>query len=149
MKRLLALFLFSFLSSGACAAPKSGTEVLRYDDFGPQAMSYELVGMGWWQWQPHGDSRPREYDIKVVVYRGTSLAQVKRRYPVNPSKDQDYRYVKYNDAIRYLDTQIAENLIDTTTERLKLTKQRLLDRFASSASTEPKPKVHSTKPALK
>jgi hypothetical protein len=138
MKNILIFFWLCFLTTGAGATSNSGTEVLRYDDFGPQVMAWELLGKEWWQWEPHGSSRPREYDVKVVVYRGINLANVKKKYPVIPSKEQDYRYVKYDKAMRYLDEQLQEDLSDLTAVKLKATRQRLLDRFGTPASVKQK-----------
>jgi hypothetical protein len=42
---------------------------------------------------------------------------------------KDYRYVSYQDAIRYLDEIIQENLMPGLTAKLQQTKQRLLDEF--------------------
>jgi hypothetical protein len=33
------------------------TTVMRYEDFGPPSMVYELIGFDWWQWQPHVPAR--------------------------------------------------------------------------------------------
>lgn len=81
--------------------------ILDYQDFGPPSMSHALLGHEWWQWQAHGDPDPRQtYPVKVVVYRGIPLADVKKRYPVNAQQEQDFRYVAYDTAITYLDQQI-------------------------------------------
>ncbi len=31
--------------------------VFNYNDFGAQVIASEVIGMAWWQWQPHGESR--------------------------------------------------------------------------------------------
>lgn len=96
---------------------KDNIIIFNYSDFGPQARAYKLIGMEWWTWSSHGDSRPRKYDIKVVVYKDISLDEVKKLYPVIKEKKQDYRYLKYADAIKYLNKHIGEeysnNLIET------------------------------------
>ena len=52
---------------------------MNYEDFGPQALSWEHIGKEWWQWQSHGDSNPNtKYDVKVVVYRDISLEEIKK-----------------------------------------------------------------------
>ena len=64
-----------------CSRPNEpkAAMVLDYYDFGPQAMSYKVLGYSWWQWQSQGDSDPRlRDDIQVVVYRRLSLDEVKR-----------------------------------------------------------------------
>src|SRR6266550_9622667 len=82
--------------------PKTNIIVLSYDDFGPQVMSYEQIGKEWYQWNSQGPDDPNARDdIKVVVYRNVSLDEVKRKYPVI-EKQQDYRYLEYQAALRLL-----------------------------------------------
>jgi hypothetical protein len=126
--RLLALM--AFLLVGCAHAEVKSMVVLDYNDFGPQAAAYELLGMEWWQWQSHGESRPQAYNIKVVVYKDVTLDSVKQKYPVVQEQLKDYRYVSYNDAIQYLDNIIQENLMPELTTKLKQTKQTLLKEFA-------------------
>ena len=106
------------------------TLVLKYADFGPPSMAWQTIGMDWWQWDNHGDSDPKtKYDIKVVVYKGIPLAQVKQIYPVVKSKEQDYRYLSYDTAIKYLerniDANVKDNFLPKLTERLQGRRQRL------------------------
>jgi len=75
--------------------------VLPYEAFGPPSAAHELIGMNWWQWLPHGDSRPRAYPVNVVVYWNQTLEQVKEQYPVDEAKEQDYRYVEFSAAVPY------------------------------------------------
>lgn len=82
--------------------------VLPYSDFGPSTMSGALLGVEWFQWLPHGESRPRKYDVKVIIYRGISLTDVKKLYPVSPKKSVDYRYISYSDAVSYFNRNIIE-----------------------------------------
>jgi hypothetical protein len=84
--------------------------------------------MQWWQWQSHGDSRPRKYDIKVVVYRDVPLDEVKQKYPVIKEELKDFRYVPYDEAIQYLDDMIQQNFMPDITIRLEQTK-RILTNF--------------------
>lgn len=82
---------------------------LEYRDFRPQAAAHELIGFEWYQWNSHGSSRPSETDdVKVVVYRNTSLDDVRRQYPVIHER-QDYRYVRYDDALAYCDRLVGEH----------------------------------------
>ncbi|EKE70635.1 hypothetical protein [Gallaecimonas xiamenensis] len=86
LKRYLPLAL-SALFIAACAVNRDQQMmVLSYQAFGPQVTATEVLGNEWWQWQAHGDSRPRDYDVKVVVYRGISLIDVKAAYPVIEEK---------------------------------------------------------------
>lgn len=126
--RLLALV--ALLLVGCAHAEVKNMVVLDYNDFGPQAAAYELLGMEWWQWQSHGESRPQTYNVKVVVYNDVTLDSVKQKYPVVKEQLKDYRYVPYNDAIQYLDDMIQENLMPELTTKLKQTKQTLLKEFA-------------------
>jgi len=71
-------------------------------------MSGQLVGEPWNQWQagPH-DLPEYNVDIKVVIYRGLDLAEVKRRYPIVRGRS-DYRYVEYTRAIEFFEKSIKE-----------------------------------------
>jgi hypothetical protein len=101
---LLIAFAFIFHVQVAAA----GEMILPYSAFGPQVVAYELIGKEWWQWDAHGDSRPREYPIKVVVYWDQTREQTAKRYPVNKSKLQDYRYVEYSKAVAHMQKVIKE-----------------------------------------
>ena len=116
----------TLLLIGSAHAETKNMVVLDYDDFGPQAAAYELLGMDWWQWQSHGESRPQKYDIKVVVYKDVPIDSVKQKYPVVEKESKDYRYVSYDEAIQYLDEMIQENFMPDLTTKLEQTKQRLL-----------------------
>lgn len=130
MKKIISLILFVFFASCAWGVPnKPEAYILKYEDFGPPAMSNDLLGMDWWQWQDHGDSSPQQYDIKVVVYRAIRLQDVKEQYPVIPIKKLDYRYLEYRDALRYLDAHIDENAIEIITNKLVTTRKIIINRF--------------------
>ena len=94
--KILIITCFTILVS---AAANAGEVILPYSAFGPQAAAYELVGMEWWQWDSHGDSRPRHYPIKVVVFWDQTRAQTAKNHPVNQTKLQDFRYAEYAKAI--------------------------------------------------
>jgi hypothetical protein len=83
--------------------------VLDYENFGVQAMAYELLGFQWYQWNKHGDPDPNAtYDIKVVVYKNIPHKKVKEFYPATKELEQDFRYVEYSRAIHYFDKQLQE-----------------------------------------
>ena len=106
--------------------------VLDYENFGVQAMAYELLGFQWYQWDSHGDSDPKTtYDIKVVVYKNIPPGKVKELYPVIRELKQDFRYLDYNRAMQYFDRQIQE------IDKLKQTKlqQEDINMFESLRST--------------
>lgn len=85
--------------------------------------------MDWWQWQEHGDSHQKTYDIKVVVYRNISLDEVKKKYPVVPEQLKDYRYAEYSKAVSYLDRLIEENVIESLTVTLKGTREKIVQQL--------------------
>jgi hypothetical protein len=122
------LFISIFLAS-CIHTQKSNNIVLKYSDFGPQVVSYELIGKEWYQWNSQGPDDPKlTDDVKIVVYRGVSLAQIKQQYPVLVEK-QDYRYLEYSQALEYFEKFNKEPLkgIDMATEELiKRTRTRVL-----------------------
>lgn len=106
---------------------KNNTVTFSYSDFGPQVIAHEVIGMEWWQWQDHGDSRPRDYDVKVVVYRNATLDEVKIKFPVVAEQLKDYRYLEYDVAINFLNEKIDENILEAVTVDLKKTRQKLVN----------------------
>ena len=110
-------------------APKH-TLSLNYVSFGPQALSHELIGKQWWQWQAHGSDDPSiQYDIKIVVYKDMSEKQVSAKFPIIESKFMDYRYLPYADAIAYLDKNIAELEDESIRTTLTSTRSQLASHF--------------------
>ena len=106
--KTIIMIICSFFILCCNNSPKK-YEVFNYEDFGPQSMSYERLGMQWWQWDNHGSSDPNyKYDIKVVVYRDMPLSQIKSLFPVETSSKKDFRYFEYNDSIEYLNEKIKE-----------------------------------------
>jgi hypothetical protein len=100
--------------------------VLSYSDFGPPVIATEVLGNEWWQWQSHGDSRPRQYTVKVVVYRAGELESAMVLYPVNAELEKDYRYLEYETALSYLNAKIDDDIIESVTQGLKRTKLQLI-----------------------
>ena len=98
MKRIITACLL-ILAGPACWA---GEVILPYPAFGPQAAACKLIGMEWWQWDSHGDSRPRDYPIKVVVFWDQTLEETAKRHPVDQAKLRDFRYVEYSKAIVHM-----------------------------------------------
>lgn len=82
--------------------------VANYEDFGVSHYSSKLLGRSVWQWDDIENHRPVSFNIKVVVYRGVSLEQVKGAFPVIPEQKQDYRYVEYTMAVEYFTDTINE-----------------------------------------
>ncbi|MDO6685271.1 MULTISPECIES: hypothetical protein [unclassified Agarivorans] len=83
MKQFL-LIASSFLIFGCTQSSiEDKIIVLPYNAFGPPSMSSHLLGVEWFQWQSHGDSRPREYPVKVVVYKDASLEELAAAYLID------------------------------------------------------------------
>ena len=141
MRILVALILVL-----AAAPLRAGEVVLPYSAFGPQAAAYELIGMEWWQWESHGDSRPRDCPIKVVVYWDQTKEETAKRHPVDQSKQQDFRYIEYSKAIEHLEHTIqdfTEAKLDATTMQralAKLKKQKAEQVGAGQPATRPESK---------
>lgn len=94
-----------------------------YAEFGPQAAVYRLIGMEWYQWNTQGPDKPEQSDdVKVVVYRNLSLGEVQRMFPTVKHK-QDFRYLSYSDALRYLTNHENDPLLT----HLKKTKKNVLN----------------------
>ena len=110
--------------------PKANnTIVLSYNDFGPQVVTHEQIGMGWYQWNSQGPDDPNASDdVKVVVYRNISVDEVKRMYPVIKGK-QDYRYLEYQSALKLLKQYEQDpfwNSYKETRDRATQTKEKIL-----------------------
>ncbi|WP_104400874.1 hypothetical protein [Vibrio penaeicida] len=100
---LIIMFAFSFSINA-----NSSITVMDYNDFGPPSLSGKLLGVEWFQWQSHGDSKPRNYPVKVVVYEGYELEKVESLYPVNSAKEQDFRYVTFDSAVDFIDSSLID-----------------------------------------
>lgn len=87
--------------------PKTNILLLNYSDFGPQVMTYELIGYEWNQWKSEGHKLPDDVEVKVVVYRNKAESAIKKEYPVIRGKS-DYRYIEYNQAMQFLEKNIKE-----------------------------------------
>lgn len=144
MKRRFCILVgISIVSFSLCYGNESIKLIgLNLSDFGPPGMSYDLLGQEWWQWKPHGASRPgKHYDVKVIVYRDIPLEKVKELYPVIREKEQDYRYVEYQKALNYLNREIRrlkepgksdeESLIPSLLVRLEETRKDILFTLGS------------------
>lgn len=136
MKRILNLALFAGLlclvvegcsrSNQVGPAQRSTTIVLQYDDFGPDIVSSEYLGMPWYQWQSEGGEDPNtKFDIKVIVYRNVTLDEVKKRYPVIAGQ-QDYRYLEYAEALELLGKYENLPIEEQTKDKARRTKQKIL-----------------------
>ncbi|WP_432460918.1 MULTISPECIES: hypothetical protein [unclassified Agarivorans] len=110
MKRILPIVVASILLNSGCnqSSIEDKTLVLPYKAFGPPSMSGHLLGVEWFQWQSHGDSRPHEYPVKVVVYKDAFLEELEAAYPIDEALEQDFRYVEYTAAISYFDKNVHE-----------------------------------------
>lgn len=125
MKKLMLCVVVVLLT--ACASKLSQSVlVLDYADFGPQAMAYPLLDHRRLPWDPHAPLILGQGQIKVVVYRGVALEAVQAAYPPDRSRNIDYRYVSYSEALQYLDTQIQRNLLPRVTPRLMQARERVI-----------------------
>jgi len=115
------------LCCGSLEPSESDAIVLSYEDFGPPAAAWEVLGHDWWQWLDHGDSRPRDYRIKVVVYRNVTLLDVRKAHPVDAAREQDFRYLEYSVSLEYLNRLIAEDLDESVTATLRKTRSKIED----------------------
>lgn len=109
MSRIISVLIFVSVIIGCSQTGHYQKHtMLSYKDFGPPSLASELIGSDFWQWESHGDSRPKEYPISVVVYRNMELDQVKALFPVIKEKKQDYRYVEHQKAVMFLNGSIEE-----------------------------------------
>jgi hypothetical protein len=97
------VYLWIVLACLSCTqAQRANMSVFNFSDFGPEIVSYELIGHEWYQWNSRGPDDPEQIgDVKVVVYRNIPLEKVKEVYPVIKDK-QDYRYLEYSQARAHL-----------------------------------------------
>lgn len=129
MSRPIIALILAFITS--CATnPNPNGLILDYSDFGPQVIANEVLGQDWWQWQPHGDSRPTDYEIKVVVYTDTTTENIRAKFPVDPNQNKDYRYLEYENAVEYLDQHINDNVMEAVTRQLINTRTKIISHFA-------------------
>jgi len=106
------------------------TLIMNYSDFNLEHNLHtleKLIGSNQWAWSDKPFDEPDAFegdnDIKVIIYkeilsdldmekfyrvgkgrRAISLEDVKKLYPTNKSKQLDFRYLSYKDAINYLDS---------------------------------------------
>jgi len=126
LQQWLLLLLLTYCT-GLVARPAGNTMVLVYEDFGPQIIAHELIGSQNWQWDSNNDGNPDlSLDIKVIVYRGVSLEQVKSQFPVSADIKQDFRYVEYAKAIAYLNYHIKKNVLPIVTDGLRQTRNKII-----------------------
>lgn len=125
-----ALLIAALMFSAGCASRLSkSTIVLEYSDFGPQAMAYRIIGRKRMPWAPELPVVIGEHKILVVVYRGINKSDVEEAFVADKDNNVDYRYVAYADAVRYLDTQIAQNILRKVTLKLEATRTKLLTKL--------------------
>lgn len=113
MRTMIWLLMCVSLLSVSPARAEAELLQLRYEDFGPQVVAYELLGMQWWQWQAHGDSQPGTTPvIGVVVYRKGLRTEAKQIFPVSQELKHDWRYVACPDAQRYFDDVLSDESLE-------------------------------------
>ncbi|WP_431689169.1 hypothetical protein [Hahella sp. NBU794] len=135
--KIILLTLCGILLLNACAGftPTSTKQHyidLTYSDFGPPSLATDLLGSEWWQWNPHGDPRPRHYNVHVIVYRNMTESDIRKHFPIDEATEKDYRYLPYTTAINYLDTNITalasddESVVQEIRERLIQTRREIV-----------------------
>jgi len=141
------LTVFYVLTMSSCSsfdvkenAAEAKTFVANYQDFGPSQLSRKLLGKKQWQWDDPENRLPVSYDVKVVVYRDIDLLKIKVLFPVDSSKKQDYRYVEYSEARKYLDETIMyfqkELESSSTPELYAMTSSFLLGLYKTALKME-------------
>lgn len=127
------LSVISFATQSLSAEGKTDKNIIAifdYSNFGPPSMSSEFLGQSWWSWEASGSSDPnQEYAIKVVVYANIPLSRIKQEFPIDSNINQDYRYITLKKANEYLDRHIEENVIQSITNVLSQTKNKLADQL--------------------
>lgn len=101
----------------AAHAPQDGcpqvegddAKLFAYDAFGPAAMSYDLLGQAWWQWDGEGHAfDDANGTVWVVVHDNVAPDALANRFPVREAEQCDHRYVSVDVAVAYLEDHIAE-----------------------------------------
>lgn len=115
------------LLCGGCASRiEKSTVVFEYADFGPQPMAYPILGSKNLQWEPEVPILIGQGKVYVVVYKGIPVEAVKKSFPSDRSRNLDFRYLQYGEALNYLDAKIERNLLRRVTARLRKTRAKLL-----------------------
>lgn len=126
---LFCIALCSLVNFGCATHAEKSTLVFDYADFGPQAMAYKVIGPKKLSWQPQAPLILGQGRIFVVVYRDMSQEEVEALFLPDEKNFLDYRFIHYDDAIRYLDSRIAQNLLANVTEQLQQTRQSIVKRW--------------------
>ncbi|GMV40977.1 MAG: hypothetical protein AMXMBFR64_26930 [Myxococcales bacterium] len=111
--------------------------VLPYDAFGPQAMSVELIGFAWPQWEGGGSFEPGDrFDVRVVVHRDGERGLAAASHPTVPGF-WDRRYVSRSDALAFIDRNVAELVeaggFDALAAELRQTRAAIVEALPPSA----------------
>ena len=107
-----------------------------YDAFGPAAMSYDLLGQAWWQWDGEGHAfDDADGTVWVVVHDDLAPDALATRFPVRQAEQCDHRYVTVDAAVAYLEDHIAELDADDVPElapvvdQLRKTRTTIVQQF--------------------
>ena len=107
-----------------------------YDAFGPAAMSYDLLGQAWWQWDGEGHAfDDANGTVWVVVHDDLAPDALATRFPVRQAEQCDHRYVTVDAAVAYLEDHIAELDADDVPElapvvdQLRETRTTIVQQF--------------------
>jgi hypothetical protein len=100
-------------------------------------IAYKLIGYEYYQWNSQGADDPNQKDdIKVVIYRGTTLTKIKNKYPVIKDK-QDFRYVEYQKALNFISNNLTlwkkEKLLEKNSQMVT-TYNNLIEQYKQTQS---------------
>lgn len=149
--RLVAwLGLGTALAAAPGGVPAAGAParvlVLEYADFGPPSLASGLLGPEWYQWESEGGPDPAaRFNVQVAVYRGISSREVRRLHPVDRARLLDFRYVRHDRAVAWLDARLAElrkdraedpAVFDPLIRLLEKTRARILEALPPPGAEE-------------
>lgn len=131
--RIIAIGMLVVLLSHCASRLEKNSIVLEYADFGPQAMAYPVIGPKRMPWAPDTPVLIGEGKIYVVVFQNLELEQIEDKYNPDPEANIDYRFLRYQDAMRYLDAQIANNILAKVTRQLEQTRTNIDTKLGRSS----------------
>lgn len=124
--RALCALGLSLSLAGCASAPGARYLELTYVDFGPQAMAYPLLGQNQLSYRPSAPMGLGLGEVRVIIYRAPATVETAvERFAPDPFNQRDYRYVGAQEALRYLEQRIEQNLLHKVTARLSSTRQRI------------------------
>lgn len=101
-------------------------------------MAFEVLGQRWWQWEGEGHDFDDDHDvIWIVVHDGIDPAALSLRFPVRPQAECDHRYFARDEAVKYLESNIAQlegvEELSELQATLQQTQASVREHFAASS----------------